>query len=723
MICFPPLEDVPRRMGADVPPGWSACRGFWDVPEEEAIALMERRVPPPERGEGRRVVYRCPKTQRVINSSGYLEVRRCHVCCRRERITTHVQCRFGCEVRFDAMMRQRDQGHATSIDRYTHRYQRAVVVGLTRAGVSCARISGPAILSMSRELVQIGIDVQAATPTGHARISAHDIAVPLSRHAVEGLIREYANEEADRALSIYKELRLVNMKVDAGSVLRSHVTHCLVDSTLDPTLISLVMPAAANNNWKTADYSVFFLTRTQQVQDKGLRICSIVHDNLPAQSNALDRIIAASEERPRTLDIPCFNHLINLVFVHSVRENPDLYALVQELHAWQRLCRALKVNIPKVPKTRWLYILEMIQAIVSVENLEHLMSMNQKIVHDILGHYEDEVPTTFVQLYEVLLPLLTLSKKLEDRATRLPHVIPLISDCIQQWRTLRPTLKNSPMFLGILDSLLTNLIVRFRANAFEEAVTAFILSIEGKELIEARLNDGATWPRHEQDSIEEERAEPVANDEDTQSTVENISDEMVIGDFDEEMKLYDELDLLDAESDNGTREETITKQRRNKIERYKETISWRSLDEKLNHDFLADFLGDADRSLSTYGAKVSKDRGDYYAVALRQWLSLRLDDKLIALRQVQEMNGRFLDFLVWDHVLTLAKANQSWSFFRELAETALYYVSSAVSEADVERALSIQKIIQGGTTTNISPDGVTARLRLYGHRPIDSVKR
>ena len=87
------------------------------------------------------------------------------------------------------------------------------------------------------------------------------------------------------------------------------------------------------------------------------------------------------------------------------------------------------------------------------------------------------------------------------------------------------------------------------------------------------------------------------------------------------------------------------------------------------------------------------------------------------------MNGRFLDFLVWDHVLTLAKANQSWSFFRELAETALYNVSSAVSEADVERALSIQKIIQGGTTTNICPDRVTARLRLHGNRPIDSVKR
>ena len=548
MICFPPLEDarrrmvadVPGRMGADVPPGWSACRGFWNVTEEEAIALMERRIPPPERQEGRRVVYRCPKIQQVINSLGYLEVRRCHVCCRRERIRDHAKCLFECEVRFDAMMTPRDEGHATSIDRYTRRYQRAVVVGLTRAGVSCARISGPAILSMSRELVQLGIDVQATTPTGHARIHARDIAVPLSRHAVEGLIREYANEEADRALSIYQRLRLVNMKVDAGSVLRSHVTHCLVDSTLDPTLISLVMPAAANNNWKTADYSVFFLTRTQQVQDKGLRICSIVHDNLPAQSNALDRIIATSEERPRILDIPCFNHLINLVFVHSVRENPDLCALVQELHAWQRLCKALKVNIPTVPKTRWLYILEVIQAIVSVPNLEDLMTMNQAIVDDILGHCEVKIPM-FVQLYEVLLPLLTLSKKLEERTTRLPHVIPLISDCIQQWRTLRPTLNKSPMFLGILDSLLTNLIVRFRANAFEEAVTAFILSIEGKELIEARLNDGATWPRHEQDTTEEEdeRAKPVSNDEDARSTVENTSDEMVIGDFDQEMKIYD----------------------------------------------------------------------------------------------------------------------------------------------------------------------------------------
>ena len=86
------------------------------------------------------------------------------------------------------------------------------------------------------------------------------------------------------------------------------------------------------------------------------------------------------------------------------------------------------------------------------------------------------------------------------------------------------------------------------------------------------------------------------------------------------------------------------------------------------------------------------------------------------------MSGKFLDFLVWNHILHLSKGDRNWSFWGPLAEVAMILVSCAVSEADVEGLLSVQKNIQGSTTTNISAEGLTARLRLYGSRPIDSVK-
>ena len=374
-------------------------------------------------------------------------------------------------------------------DTYIRRYKRSLVVGLSRAGVSGARIASPGVLSMARDLVQIGIDAQAAMPRHLAPLSATDVAVSLSRFTVEQLMRELAGEEQDRVTRVYQSVSLVNMKVDAGSVIRSHVTHCLVDSPLSPTTVPIVMDAAENTNWDTSDYETFFLTYIQTIEDKGLTICSVVHDNLPAQSNALTTVLSQSEVRPRTLDIPCFNHLINLVFIHAMRENNELREIVQEILAWQKLLRALKIVAPVVPRTRWLYIVQVIEVILSKPNLEDVMSANPDIVYSVLQTDATEVPVRFVQLHEVLTPLLVLSKKLEDRNTRLPHVIPLVVDCIREWQKLKSVMNDNATFLGILDSLVTNLIARVLSNAFDEAVAAFVLSIDGRQQINSKRHD------------------------------------------------------------------------------------------------------------------------------------------------------------------------------------------------------------------------------------------
>lgn len=465
------------------------------------------------------------------------------------------------------------------------------------------------------------------------------------------------------------------------------------------------------------------MTRIQQIQSKGVRICSIVHDNLPAQSKGLEEVLSSLDDRPRIVDVPCFNHLINLVFVHAVRQNNDLNALVSEVQTWQRLLKALKINAPTIPKTRWLYVVELIEVIVSYPNLEEIMALNQQTVYAILQNDIREVPVTFVQLHEVLLPLFMLSKKLEKRTTRLSDVIPLVSDCINQWKTLRQHIPQDNMFFGILDSLVSNLIVRVRSNAFDEAVAAFVLSVNGKKIIESRFREDNTLPLN-----------PVLGDaaredsEDSEDDKETMSfDDCPVGDsetacqdFAHEMEAYDQLDELDMlEGD-----ETISKKRRSMIEEWSQTISNLSLDDKLSYDFLAEFMSNAHRSLVAHGAVIPEEDGGerYYEVALSHWFSCRLDDRIISLTRVQEMSGKFLDFLVWNHILHLSKGDRNWSFWGPLAEVAMILVSCAVSEADVERLLSVQKNIQGSTTTNISAEGLTARLRLYGSRPIDSVR-
>ena len=93
VYCFPPLEPPRRRDGdTEVLSGWTICRGSWHVPEEEAIAFMlGHRVPADAKSDAHRALYRCPKVKNTLNHQGQIELRRCRVCCRRERIKAHRQ--------------------------------------------------------------------------------------------------------------------------------------------------------------------------------------------------------------------------------------------------------------------------------------------------------------------------------------------------------------------------------------------------------------------------------------------------------------------------------------------------------------------------------------------------------------------------------------------------------------------------------------------------------
>ena len=230
------------------------------------------------------------------------------------------------------------------------------------------------------------------------------------------------------------------------------------------------------------------------------------------------------------------------------------------------------------------------------------MALNQQSVYVILQDDIREVPVTFVQLHEVLLPLFVLSKKLEKRTTRLPDVIPMVSDCINQWKTLRQHIPEDNMFFGILDSLVSNLIVRVRSNAFDEAVAAFVLSVNGKKSIESRFREDNTLPLNPAlgDAAREARREDSEDDEETMSFDDRpVGDsETECQDFAHEMEAYDQLDELDMLED----DETISKKRRSMIEEWSQTISNLSLDDKLSYDFLAEFMSNAYRSLVAHGA-------------------------------------------------------------------------------------------------------------------------
>ena len=486
-LCFPPITVKERHVGCDIPLGWTICRGSWNVTLDEAIAMMNGSISPEISGDEHRTVYRCPKLQNVVCFDGSIEKRRCVICCRRDRIKQHLKCRFECENRFDAMAPQQGNPRPNFTDECVEKCRRALVIGLMRSGVSASKIASKATLDMARHLIQIGIDAQYSV-TVRAKLSADDIAWPFSRTTIEKELRDAAASETETLITKYQQIGYVNLKVDAGSVLRAHVTHAVVDNPVS-LLVPWVMDVSGNMRWNTHDYETFFLQKIQTIQQRNIVVCSVIHDNLSAQSNAIDNVLRTLDARPKIFDIPCFNHMLNLVLSDSIEQCCELRGAIKRLKKWLKLMKRLKVPIRNIPRTRWVYIVEAIQALSKVPGLDDILAANHRTVYEILNYEAHELPAEFVQLYEVLNPLYILSKELENNRTRLPHVIPLMRRCLSSWETVSRTLENDDCFKVAIDCLVTNLLARVRANAFEEAVTAYVLSIAGKTEVSETLRD------------------------------------------------------------------------------------------------------------------------------------------------------------------------------------------------------------------------------------------
>ena len=581
-----------------------------------------------------------------------------------------------------------------------------------RCGVSCLRIASPASIDMARELIQIGIDAQYSSPKMNVKLRADDIAWPFSRVSIEPCVRNIATAEVERVICEYEKLGYVNLKIDAGSVLRCHTTHAIADN---PTcqIIPWIMDAAQNLNWDTHDYESFLLQRIQLIRSHNILVCSVIHDNLAAQANAVQTVLESLEERPKVVDIPCFNHMLNLAFLASIDQCRPLRGLIKDVTKWQGLMRILRVKIPTIPKTRWIYVVEVLQSLSKVTNLDDLLVANSAIVRRQLGYEAEELPLEFIQLYEVLNPVYILSKQFEKTTTRLTHVIPLVRRCMSEWKRLNESMEPSDQFNLIIDYLVGNLLTRLRANAYEEAVTAYMLSTYGKDEI-SQDSTGSS-------AMGSSRDIEVGDNGDRESTnTPDISASNSSSSSDNEEPVDDEIERVIDELP-----ETATQRRRELMDRHRACISRLSLREKLDYNFMEDCFGIANETLKRYGRDMEDANGgsDYYLVGLTKWVEMPLDQTIASLKLFMTSPDDQLDVCLWHHIFHLSRGHVQWAPWNAFAETALRFVLAGVSEADVERLLSVQKQIQGHNTTRISEEGLTARLRLYGTRSLSSIQR
>ena len=730
VMCFPPIaQPHVRRTGDNVPVKWTACRGPLFVDESDAIAMMSGRLVPDWDGDEHRVCYRCPKRTNIIVSEGVLETRRCTVCCRKNKTKEHKLCKFSCQARFDSMVEQ-DQAKRpdTGVQSYIDRYVKALCKGAMRVGLSCNKLGSDAVLSMARELIQVGIDAEAAAARVPKQVKAVDIAIDYSRPTWESELRRVADLEAETLVKEYQTIQYINLKIDAGSVLNAHVTHALIDSPWSDAA-PLILHVSENSQWDVSNYEEFLVAHLQHLEsfEPKLIVCSIVHDNLAAQANAVSTVVSHWDTIPKIIDVPCLNHMVNLVFTQSVKDCHALDSLVGEVIKWQSLCSTIGLRTPSVPQTRWLYIVEVIRQIMSVKELPDALAANMDAVFDCLGHEATEAPSEFLLLLDILDPLYVLSHELERRKTRLSDVIPLIQECLSSFKRVTEALPEDCDFgREIIHCLVSNLIARLRANAYDEIVTSYVLTLKGQAEVKARLCTKTHTARCRLCAMLELNHAMANSPEDFKLNCWKGDEGDVSSSDPCEESLAEEYDSGKSDvagSRRGSAHITVTQQRRRSYQLNYEVMPYANLEEILAFDLLDDVLAVTRRCLLKHGG-VNDEVGitdTYYQVALDEWIVLNVDPLVEQLEAFHGQNLTDIDWKLWAHMSRMAKGDENWKSWEQLSRVALVFISAAPSEAEVERLLSKQKYIQRRNVTNISMDGLTARLQLFGDRSIDSV--
>lgn len=593
---------------------------------------------------------------------------------------------------------------------FTARAFRAQVVGFSRVGMSLNQMASPAAYEMTRELVQVGIDLQAKLQGSHA--VAADYVRAYGRSSFQQELLAAHEAESAHVLRQYAAIRFVNLKIDAGTVSKSHCTHGLVDSPV-ASLPPWLYDAKVNEGWTTENYVDYLNELLNEMSENapGIAITSIVHDNLPAQSNAVHMVL--QERSLGILDIPCFNHMLNLVFTHSLGENANLALGVQYALGYQRILRMIGRPAPSIPKTRWLYVVELIEYIAKFAgDATSLCEASPGLDNEIFSCSIDQVHTVLMYVQAILKPMHNMSLKLEANAARLADVIPAVLDCISEWsEAVQTLLHNNAEALSILNTITSHFFARLYSNAFRECLTAFVLSTAGRDWIQAHVDgthsiERLINPEEDPFTMTMREMDELPQDPDAEAQVPVVS-----------VEAGDELELVDDSFDEAAEQEgqpkTITQVRRQMFTDMLAQMSEAPALWKLSPEFMANYMQIAAETMHEFSGR--KAPLEVFQMCLVSWLGGDLLEYVGAVRKLyRPTDGISFDVKFWDHLYGLAIHDVEKHPWQSFAETARIFENAACSEASVERLLSIQRHLQGTSMTNVGMDVLTAKLQMYG---------
>ena len=566
-------------------------------------------------------------------------------------------------------------------------------------------------------------------------LNPEDIIYHFSDKILSEEIHRVAKEKRGDIIGMYNLQRYVNLKVDSGTILQSKVLQMLLDSKTfsgktpirRQNIAHLVLPVRNSQRFYAEDYEAYFIEMFSYILKRipNAIICSISHDNLPAQVKGL-RNALQREEFQGIIDIPCMNHMINLIFTNSI-SNSELFSnVIKEIINWKNLLKdeIFKEHIgkiPNIPLKRWMYIVD-IQRFIdkNINVIDFILSSNPNLMipeHIIEDEKVSRFPRSILEIKKILEPLRYLSDTFEKSDFPLCNVIPNIQKMFKKYQEYFRDLNNGRFsekqkekLNSILDILITIFLKRLLLNSYNEICTAYALTKDGREKLrflqqgnmtqgfpsfsdekkqylnqEPKINMTSLYNKHVL-KVLHSREVPINRSESPRLDVkENNIDE-----FDEECD--DDFFLLQIENAQNCEEDCVF-----------DVDLQIPLEVKLQHDFMKDVEKNSKKEFIRRAKIIHKELDE--SVLSLQW-DAWIYGLISELPFVSSLMNAFgTPYYVW----SCAMMHDEWKNFGDVAKR---FILSAISEADVERIFSVQRSIQQGTMTNISTGLIRDRLTL-----------
>lgn len=379
-------------------------------------------------------------------------------------------------------------------------YQLALLCG--KLDISCNRAISEAMRHFSIFLLNEGFNIGRNPATNQINIDKCLDQVSINQLS-EQLIST-AENEFQKIIRDFQDKKFCALLCDAGAVLKTHCLHFVVTLMGKPVL-KIFFDSFDDDVFDTSFYQKSFYKIWEKLQELRIHICSITTDNLPAQvrgwkifQETIDDLFIKA-----VLRIPCYAHLINLVFKDAARCSSWLAQTVNSVLAIVKIIRKpeavnkIRRKCPTISQTRWLYIVDILLFLLS----------NRIAINNFLQKYTSSlllINNDMEFAYRLLILLKTYSLIVEKDQFQLFNIIPLTREFFSELKNIYLCVEN-PDWKDVINIIDCSMRIQILNNSYNETVTAYCLSCRGRAEIREKYKSVRTKCPYSQSKLNQNK--------------------------------------------------------------------------------------------------------------------------------------------------------------------------------------------------------------------------